>query len=60
MTINEAIIANMSLHKCLEVDTDPYFLDAIRLGAEALEELEALRLTQIWGEWKPLPGETEE
>lgn len=38
MTRDEAIIALMSLYKCLEADTDPYFLDALRLGIEALQQ----------------------
>ncbi len=33
---------------------------AAKLGIEALKELKELRLTQIWGDWKPLPGETED
>ncbi len=34
--------------------------DALQLGSEAVKELRELRLTQIWGEWETLPGETEE
>ena len=32
--------------------------DAVKLGIEALKELEVLRDTALFGNWKLLPGET--
>jgi len=59
MKIDEAIVNLRTLHKILSKDTDTIFLNAIKLGIEALKEIQELRLSTLWGEWQPLPGETE-
>ena len=59
MTINQAIIYNLSLHKCLEKDTDKIFLEALSLGIEALKREKSYRDYELKDKWYPLPGETE-
>jgi len=57
MTIDQAIINIITLHKCLEANTDPIFLASLQLGIEALERIRKLRkgtFTML------LPSETEE
>jgi len=60
MTIDEAIINLLTLHKILSKDTDPIFLNSIKLGREALK----WRQEVIRAGFKPspalLPGETKD
>ena len=54
MTIDKAIRYNTSLYRCLEKDTDPMFLEALKLGIEALQRFRDVRHSLY------LPGETED
>lgn len=60
MTIDEAIkVLGIENKNPWNRDNSP-LRQAVKLGVEALKELKALRKTTLWGEWKPLPGETKE
>jgi hypothetical protein len=60
MTIDQAIIMNLTLHKYLEPGTDKEFLDAIKLGIEALKQVKLDRSNIFPFRSTLLPGETEE
>lgn len=60
MTLDEAIINLLTLHKVLSGDTDPIFLDAIKLGIEALKVIKDARTIDTHLVFVDLPGETKD
>jgi len=60
MTLNESVKELSYLHDCLNRDTDIRFLNAIKLGIEALKLVRELRLHHGVLPDYLLPGETKE
>lgn len=60
MQIDEAIRVKTAWRKANYPPPLADEINADNLSIEALKELSILRDTTLWGEWKPLPGETEE
>jgi len=60
MNIPLAISKLTTLHSVMEADTDPGFLEAIKLGIEALKHLEECWEAKECERIYLLPGETED